>query len=247
MFPLERANRHLAVYDPVAEQLTHISTCFSNHHLVFAEDANRTLWTSSGGGGEGGGPGVVGWLNTRLFDATGDEQAAQGWTPLILDTNGNGQRDAYVEPNDPIDPTMDKRIAVSFYGVAVAPDGIVWGSDLPQLANAEQHMPELLGRSAAPRLPAARAGRLRSFPLQGLQARMDLVERVDAVAFGGIVVERRDIPANHQRQNRPVLVGGVPRPSELDGRAFALEQRPLQPWVRRAERLEALQHGEFVL
>jgi hypothetical protein len=127
-FPMERANRHLAVYDPVAEKLTHISTCFSTHHLVFAEDANRTLWTSGGGGGEGGGPGVVGWLNTRQFDQTGDEQAAQGWTPLILDTNGNGQRDAYVEPDEAIDPTMDKRIAATFYGVAVAPDGIVWGS-----------------------------------------------------------------------------------------------------------------------
>jgi hypothetical protein len=128
-FPLDRAARHLAVYDPVSEQLTHIDTCFSTHHLVFAEDANRTLWTSGGGGGEGGGPGVVGWLNTRLFDATGDAQAAQGWTPLILDTNGNGKRDAYVEPDEAVDPTLDKRLGVTFYAVAVAPDGIVWGSD----------------------------------------------------------------------------------------------------------------------
>jgi hypothetical protein len=109
------------MWDPQTQQLTHISTCFSTHHLVFAEDANNTLWTS--GGGE-----VVGWLNTRLFDQTGAEQAAQGWTPLILDTNGNGQRDAYVGPNDPVDPTMDKRVQAPFYGVAVAPDGIVWGS-----------------------------------------------------------------------------------------------------------------------
>ena len=29
---------------------------------------------------------------------------AQGWTPLILDTNGNGKRDDYVEPNQPVDP-----------------------------------------------------------------------------------------------------------------------------------------------
>ena len=36
-----------------------IDTCYSTHHLVFASDANNTLWTSSGGGG-----GVVGWLNT---------------------------------------------------------------------------------------------------------------------------------------------------------------------------------------
>ena len=29
---------------------------------------------------------------------------------MILDTNGNGKRDEYVEPNQPVDPTKDKRI-----------------------------------------------------------------------------------------------------------------------------------------
>jgi len=123
LFPLERAGRHLAVYDPKTGKLTHIGTCFSTHHLMFAEDANRTLWTS------GGGP-VVGWLNTRLFDQTGDEAKAQGWTALILDVNGNGTRDAYVEPEQPIDRTKDKRIAGGLYAVAPAPDGSVWGSVL---------------------------------------------------------------------------------------------------------------------
>src|SRR6266702_2247903 len=70
LFPLNRAGRHLAMYDPKTGKLTHISTCFSTHHLMFAEDANRTLWTS------GGGP-VVGWLNTKLFDETGDEEKSQ--------------------------------------------------------------------------------------------------------------------------------------------------------------------------
>jgi len=123
LFPLARAGRHLAVYDPKTGKLTHIGTCFSTHHLMFAEDANRTLWTS------GGGP-VVGWLNTRLFDQTGDEAKAQGWTALILDVNGNGTRDAYVEPEQPIDRTKDKRIAGGLYAVAPAPDGSVWGSVL---------------------------------------------------------------------------------------------------------------------
>jgi hypothetical protein len=94
--------------------------------LVFAEDANNTLWTSSGGGG-----GAVGWLNTKLFDQTHDEEKSQGWTALILDTNGNGKRDAYVEPDQPVDPTKDKRINVAFYGVTVSPlDGSIWGSVL---------------------------------------------------------------------------------------------------------------------
>jgi hypothetical protein len=62
--PVPRSGRHLQMYDPATKKLTHIGTCFSTHHLMFAEDANHTLWTS------GGGP-VVGWLNTKLFDETG--------------------------------------------------------------------------------------------------------------------------------------------------------------------------------
>jgi hypothetical protein len=123
LFPVARANRHLAVYDPKTDKLTHISTCFSTHHLMFAEDANNTLWTSGGGA-------VVGWLNTKMFDQTGDEEKSQGWTALVLDTNGNGKRDAYVEPDQPVDPTKDKRIQAGFYGVAPAADGSVWASVL---------------------------------------------------------------------------------------------------------------------
>jgi len=123
LFPVQRAGRHLAVYDPATRKLTHIGTCFSTHHLMFAEDANHTLWTS------GGGP-VVGWLDTKKFDATGDEEASQGWTALILDTNGNGRRDDYVEPNQPVDPAKDKRVTSGLYSVAPAPDGSIWGTSL---------------------------------------------------------------------------------------------------------------------
>jgi hypothetical protein len=125
VFPLNNSGRQLAMYDPRTKKLTHISTCFSTHHLMFAEDANNTLWTSSGGGG-----GAVGWLNTKMFLETGDEVKSQGWTPLILDTNGNGKRDAWVEPSQPVDPTKDKRIDGGFYAVSPAPDGSVWGSML---------------------------------------------------------------------------------------------------------------------
>ena len=123
LFPVNNAGRHLAMYDFATKKLTHIGTCFSTHHLMFAEDANHTLWTSGGGS-------VVGWLNTKLFDETGDEERAQGWTALILDTNGNGKRDAYVEPDSAVDPTKDKRINAPFYGVAPAPDGSIWASSL---------------------------------------------------------------------------------------------------------------------
>jgi hypothetical protein len=123
LYPLNTSSRQLAVYDPKTKQLTHVSTCFSTHHLMFAEDANRTLWTSGGGQ-------VVGWLNTKLFDETHDEARSQGWTALVIDTNGNGKRDDYVEPNQPVDPTKDKRYGGGLYAVAPAPDGSIWGTVL---------------------------------------------------------------------------------------------------------------------
>ncbi len=123
LFPVANAGRHLAVYDPATKRLTHISTCFGTHHLMFAEDANHTLWTSGGGQ-------VVGWLNRKMFDETGDEVRSQGWTALIMDTNGNGRRDGYAEPNEPLDPARDKRFGGAFYAVSPAPDGSVWGSYL---------------------------------------------------------------------------------------------------------------------
>ena len=127
MFPLERSNRQLSMYDPETGKITLIGTCFQTHHLVFAEDANHTLWTSAGGPQSG----VIGWLNRKMFEETGDEEKSQGWTALVLDTNANGKRDAYVEPNEPVDPSKDKRINAAVYSVGVNPlDGSIWGTVL---------------------------------------------------------------------------------------------------------------------
>jgi hypothetical protein len=123
LFPVDNAGRHLAVYDPATKKLTHIGTCFGTHHLMFAEDTNHTLWTSGGGQ-------VIGWLNTKMFDETQDEMKSQGWTALIRDANGNGKRDAYTEPDQPLDPSKDQRIGGALYAVAPAPDGSVWGTQL---------------------------------------------------------------------------------------------------------------------
>jgi hypothetical protein len=127
VFPLENSNRHLSMYDPATNKWTLISTCFPTHHLNFAEDENNTLWVSSGVGGHG----VVCWLNRRLFEETGDEMKSQGWTPFVLDANGNGRRDQWVEPDEPLAAGKDKRVAVNLYSVAVNPvDGSVWGTSL---------------------------------------------------------------------------------------------------------------------
>jgi hypothetical protein len=121
-FPLERTNRQVTMLDPKTGQYTFVDTCFQTHHLQFGYDANDTLWTSGGGQ-------VVGWINTKMFDETGDIVKSQGWTPMILDTNGNGKRDPYVEPNQPVDPAKDKRIVAGFYAVMPSPvDGSIWGT-----------------------------------------------------------------------------------------------------------------------
>ena len=142
--PVATSGRQLAVYDPATKQTSMIDTCFSTHHLLFAEDADNTLWTSSGGGG-----GVIGWLNTKMWDQTHDAQKSQGWSALVLDTNGNGKRDAYVEAeqkvatapsgeslgtssalNTKADSTKDTRLNAAPYAIAIGPDGTVWGTIL---------------------------------------------------------------------------------------------------------------------
>jgi len=120
--PTESAGRHLAVRNPTTGEYTFVDTCYSTHHLQFAEDDDNTLWTS-------GGRDVVGWLNTDMFLRTGDEKKSQGWTALILDTNGNGKRDDYAEADEPIDPDLDKRIIAGYYAIMPNPaDGSIWGS-----------------------------------------------------------------------------------------------------------------------
>ena len=122
VFPLEKSSRQVAMLDPKTMKYTFVDTCFGTHHLQFGYDANDTLWLS------GTGP-VAGWVNLKVFDETGDAAKAQGWSPFILDTNGNGKRDDYVEPNQPIDPAKDKRIVPGSgpYGVMPSPvDGSIW-------------------------------------------------------------------------------------------------------------------------
>ncbi|HTF92435.1 MAG TPA: carboxypeptidase-like regulatory domain-containing protein [Verrucomicrobiae bacterium] len=121
VFPTKTSGRQVSMFDPKTNKFTLIDTCFGTHHLVFAEDANNTLWLS-------GSREVLGWIDTKKFDETGDEQKSQGWTPFVVDTNGNGKRDEYTEPNQPLDPAKDRRLNVSTYGIGVAPDGSIWTS-----------------------------------------------------------------------------------------------------------------------
>ena len=122
-------SRQVSYYDPETGEFELIDTCYFTHHLQFADDADDTLWLS-------GSTEAVGWLNTRLYEETGDERAAQGWCPTVVDTNGDGvitkpwnepDREGAVE----IDPARDTRVGSldkfqRAYGVIPHPDGSVW-------------------------------------------------------------------------------------------------------------------------
>ncbi len=119
-FPLKVSARQASVYDPRTGKSTPVDTCFSTHHLQFAENGDHTLYFS-------GDSNVIGWVNTKRFDDTGNAAASQGWCPMVVDTTGDGRIGPYTEPNQPRDPQKDWRISGFPYGIIINPtDGSVW-------------------------------------------------------------------------------------------------------------------------
>ena len=153
-FPLDRGFKQIAVYDPQTEQWAYLDTCFPTEHFDFAEDSDDTVFTSSSVGD------VVSWVAMRVYDETNDTQAAQGWCPAVLDTNGDDQITEWTEPDQPVDLTKDRRIQFGCYSISVNPvDGSIWcggggsrnrgnylvrlerGADPPRSCKAEMYAP----------------------------------------------------------------------------------------------------------
>ncbi len=121
--------RQVVIYDPKAAKWSFIDTCFGSHHLNFAADAHDRLFLNDPTQGERA---VLGWVDTKTFLETGDSAGSQGWTALVVDTNGDGKRGADAnEPGKPVDPAKDTRVPFGLYSVSWSPaDGSVWGSNL---------------------------------------------------------------------------------------------------------------------
>ncbi len=143
-----RNSSQIGVYDPATSKVSLWPACYGAHHLGFGYDANNTLYFS-------GDTNVVGWLDTKVYDETGDTQKSQGWCPMVLNTNEKttnkvpGLSEVVVTPdhkqwNEPrnvaaasdegggggevqVDPTKDTRISGFLYGMDTHPtDGSVW-------------------------------------------------------------------------------------------------------------------------
>jgi hypothetical protein len=119
-FPLNASSRQASVYDPRTGKVELVDTCFSTHHLQFAEDKDHTLYFS-------GDSNAIGWINTRVWEETKDVTKAQGWCPMIVDTNADGKIGAYTNPGEAFDPAKDTRVSGFPYGIIVNPkDGSIW-------------------------------------------------------------------------------------------------------------------------
>lgn len=120
-FPIDQpSTRQVAMWDPHAQKWTLIDSCFTADHNEFGPAPDHSLFFGT--------QNVVAWVNTKILDETKSEEAAQGWCPAVLDTNGDGKisRD-WTEPTQPIDPARDHRITFGCYYDAINPlDGSVW-------------------------------------------------------------------------------------------------------------------------
>ena len=150
-YPLNRAARHVAWYDPETEHVELIDTCFNTHHLQFGYEDGERLYLSSVGP-------VIGWLDVDVYEETGDAQAAQGWCPIVVDTNGDGRITEWVGRAGDLDPALDKEMGGGWYGIVPDPtaDSVVWaasggvpgqivrlelGDDPPETCVAEYYQP----------------------------------------------------------------------------------------------------------
>jgi hypothetical protein len=140
-------NKQVAFYDPRADKITSIESCFTPDHNDFSADDSLFFGQHD----------ALGWINTKVYDDTHNDEASQGWCPAVLDTNGDGKITEWTEPDQPVDPKKDHRIALKCYGIGVQEDGTAWcsaggehndeivrverGPNPPQSCKAEMYLP----------------------------------------------------------------------------------------------------------
>jgi hypothetical protein len=99
--------------------------------MVFGDDPDETIYHVSRPippGAMGG----VGWIKTRVWDATHDAEKSVGWCGAVLDYNGDGKTGPFTTPPQPADPKLDRAVNPGFgYGIAFNPvDHSLWYAGL---------------------------------------------------------------------------------------------------------------------
>jgi hypothetical protein len=84
-YPSTGSGRQAGYYNPANGQFELVDTCYATHHLQFDNDPNETVYFN-----ELSGP-LFGWIDTKVFKETHDEQKAVGWCGQVIDSNGDGK------------------------------------------------------------------------------------------------------------------------------------------------------------
>ena len=149
-FPIKslRGNpRQAAYFDSKTQQITPIAdVCTNLDHNQLGPDDDLYF----------GADDVVFWLDTKQYVSTKNAEASQGWCPAVVDTNNDGKITQWTEPDQPIDPAKDHRVAIGCYQIGVDPNdktGVAWcgdngrltrvvrGTDAPNSCRAEVYKP----------------------------------------------------------------------------------------------------------
>jgi hypothetical protein len=148
-FPLKSGDRQTAYFDPASRQLRPVDTCFTADTIGAGVDGRLYV----------GGPGVVGWIDTRPRDGREEASGAdvQGWCPMVVDANRDQMASGWTDPAAPDDPARDRRIDFPCRRLSAAADGSVWcsaggvaesrivrleiGANPPQTCRAEVYRP----------------------------------------------------------------------------------------------------------
>ena len=147
VLPVKSSNRQLGYYDTKTGKVRLIQVCFSNtHHAAYCEDKDSMYYIS-------GNLSSLGWVNPRILDETGNDEAAQGWCPAYNDINGNGRYDKGIDQiirNSKISSTNGYYITYNpvdgsvWYAAPGTPGSIVrftLGSDPPETCQSEVYSP----------------------------------------------------------------------------------------------------------
>ncbi len=129
--PQPTSFRQMQFFDPSDETFHQVDICFDTHHVQFAEDADETIYAN------GVFTGGIGWVNTRIWEETGDLGAAQGWCMPWFDKNEDGRIDPEVDeyafeplrrPEAGIFAGMNVPPAIFYSVIAHPTDGSVWSA-----------------------------------------------------------------------------------------------------------------------
>ena len=108
--PTTQDAKDFAMYDPATGEWDLIPTCYGSNHPTMAVDGTNRVFIQ-------GGNSRFLWVDTDIWDATHDPEAAQGWCRLFYDADGDGA------------PNLDAAVEGSPYGPQQSlRDGSIWGT-----------------------------------------------------------------------------------------------------------------------